>query len=130
MYSYDFICTYKLLKDYKDNDIDPNENDHLSSMLYQMQLLEAFNLKIFDENKMKISQEELYTKIKNHDQFVKIFDLIKEKFPQLCADNLGAFIILFSYDYFDIFHRCLIDYFTKKLIEEDNYNTLIKYIKN
>ena len=25
MYSYDFICTYKLLKDYKDNDIDPNE---------------------------------------------------------------------------------------------------------
>ena len=24
MYTYDFICTYKLLKDYEDNDIDKN----------------------------------------------------------------------------------------------------------
>lgn len=39
-------------------------------------------------------------------------------------------VLLFSYDYFYLFHNCLINLFMNGDIEDKNYNMLIQKIEN
>jgi len=39
-------------------------------------------------------------------------------------------VLLFSYDYFYLFHNCLIDLFMNGDIKDENYNMLIQKIEN
>jgi hypothetical protein len=40
------------------------------------------------------------------------------------------FMCLFSYQFFDLFHKCLIDYFTTGAILDDSKNKMIERIKS
>ena len=99
MYIYDFICTYKLIDECFRDD------------LYQQQILEAFNLTKYDELTIKKEKEAIYEVLKDNLDFLQLLEKVNEKYPQLCKRDLDALSILFSYDYFDLFHRYLIDYF-------------------
>lgn len=119
MYSTDFICTYNYLKDDEDKDLAP--------MLYRIQLLNAFNMEEFDEKKLVQAQEELYKKVEQNENFIKIFKIIREKYTHITNDNLSAFILLFSYDYFADFHRYLIDFFNNNP-NKINLNNLLNIL--
>ena len=54
MYETDFICTYQYIK----------EDD--SEIIYRSQLLQAFGLENFEEEKINSITEELYEKYKNN----------------------------------------------------------------
>ena len=113
----DFICTYHLFKD--------NEE---SNILYKIQLLQAFNLKNFDENKIIEEQNIIFQNFNQYDQIKKLIILLKDKYKLHSSNDNIIFKLLFSYDYFYIFLTCLRELNNNNIISNNNYNKLINII--
>jgi hypothetical protein len=110
MYQTDFICTYKLM------------DDEFTDDLYQIQILQAFNLEKWDDNVINNLCFELYTKLTKSDNIFRdiierakkniditnIYDSIIDKDDE--DDDRIIFALLFTYDYFDLFHKCICEY--------------------
>lgn len=119
MYCADFICTYKLM-----------DNDDDRDLMYQIQLLQAFGMLNFDENEINKKTTELYHQLKDCSQ---IKEIIEEGIKANLETNLTdivMFMCLFSYQFFDLFHKCLTDYFTIGSILEQSKCDIIDKIKN
>jgi hypothetical protein len=103
-YNTSFICTYKLGTEFDDDE---------RNILYQIQLLEALNIRIdnminvnIDESILDNRINELYEKLKNHPTIIQI--LGKSKYYEDYKENpLVLFKMFFSYDEFDKFHKTL-----------------------
>ena len=110
MYDTSFYCTYKLM----DTDEDKN-------LLYQYQLLEAFGLKKYNDDKMNEEIIVIHNKIKECPQFKEICKACSENenFKDFKMDEIIMLICFFSFDTFDLFHKCLVDFFTHGSILED-----------
>ena len=121
MYNTDFLCTYQLINDSEiDGTIDNNSED-----LYRIQLLQAFNLHVWDDNTVNNIIKILYNNYKGNKLFV---DLIKCGLYYSDEDPIIGFMSLFSYDTFHLFHRCLIDLNEGLLNKEtSSYINLIKH---
>ena len=125
MYIYDFICTYKMM----DNDDDRND-------LYRIQILQAFGLQCYDNTELNNKIAELYFHMKEKEKEKEcspLKEIIEESYKvnqHICVCDMLVFTFLFSYDYFDLFHKCLIDFFTLGRILEETKNNLIDKIKN
>ena len=114
MYVYDFICTYKLI------------DEEFRDTLYQQQLLEAFNIREYDENVILEEKKIIYELLKDRLEFLQILEKVNEKYPQLCNTDYDALSILFSYDYFDLFHRYLIDIFINTNPDTEKHSVSIQ----
>jgi len=124
MYICDFICTYKMM----DNDDDRND-------LYRIQILQEFGLHCYDDAGLNKKIEELYYHMKEKEKecCAQLKEIIEESYKvnqHICVCDMLVFTFLFSYDYFDLFHKCLIDFFTHGRILEETKNNLIDKIKN
>jgi hypothetical protein len=122
-YQADFICTYKFM-----------ENEEDQEQLYRIQLLQAFDLNEWNDEIINAKMEELYQTVanefktifikarenKNINQILSIFKLNGEM-----EDNDIIFKALFNYDYFDLIHRCLVDYFLNNTINSIYLDNLI-----
>lgn len=115
----DFICTYKLITD------DMKE----SNMLYQVQLLQSFNLSQFDEKQINQKIEIIYNQIKDLPQIIQLINLVKEKNNKVSLDNNILFKILFCYDYFDVFLIALREISQTQNIQSSTFNKLINSIR-
>ena len=113
-YHADFICTYKLM----DNDDDRND-------LYQIQILQAFGLRHFNEDEMSENVLQLYHQLKDCNEIQEILEEGVKANPQMNMTHAIMFICLFSYHFFDLFHKCLIDYFTSGSILEESKRDII-----
>ena len=116
-YHADFICTYKLM----DDDDDRN-------FMYQIQLLQAFGMKKFDEEEMSKKTLQLYHKLIDCSQVKEILEEGIKANSQMEMTNVIMFMCLFSYQFFDLFHKCLIDYFTTGSILEESKCDMIHTI--
>jgi hypothetical protein len=108
-YQSDFICTYQMMKD---------ETDSL--LLYQIQLLQAFNLAKFDDAVINKMTEELYEKYKNN-KYIK--GLLESDIIENTFDDLTKFRMYFRYDTFHKLHSVLcslINNSIKKELEPPN----------
>jgi len=114
---FDFICTYHMFDDKEE-----------SNLLYQIQLLQAFDLKDFDENKIIEEQNIIFEKWNQHKQIYNLILLLKEKYKLYSNDDNIIFQLLFSYDYFYIFLACLRELYYNNQIQDNNYNKLINII--
>ena len=117
-YHTDFICTYKLM----DSDDDCN-------YLYQIQLLQAFNMHTFDEDDMSEKILQLYNHLKDCSQVIEIIEEGIKANSKVKLCSVIMFMTLFSYHFFDLFHKCLIDYFTIGSILEQSKHNIINIIK-
>lgn len=97
MYCKNFITTYKSLNDYD-----------LSFPLYQSQLLQAFDLLDFDENKIANECNQIEKELFNNDKFILIKKNLLKKFDNSLFNEDNIMMVFFSYDYFDEFHKCYI----------------------
>ena len=118
-YHADFICTYKLM----DNDDDRND-------LYQIQMLQAFGLRHFNEDEMSENVLQLYHQLKDCNEIQEILEEGVKANPQMNMTHAIMFICLFSYDFFNLFHKCLIDYFTTGSILEESKRDMIDKLKS
>lgn len=111
IYNNEFICTYKSLED-----------EYSSNLCYQIQLLQAFSMTKYDDKILQINMEKIYNLLRENIYIKKIYSLIQKKYPEInfinsFNDNLDNFLflqIMFSYDYFDLFHKELIHFFNNK----------------
>ncbi len=110
LYQCDFICTYKLM------------DEEFTDDLYQIQILQAFNLENWDDNVINNICFELYTLLTNSDPIFRtiiekakknmdiknIHDSVMDKEGE--DDEKIIFALLFTYEYFDLFHKCICEY--------------------
>jgi hypothetical protein len=132
MYQHDFICTYKMMNEQEDQE-----------QLYRIQLLQAFDLEQWNDGKINSILEELLQSLSSSSEFKVLMDKAKENknfidvlenvelFDEDVIDdnsNEIIFKMLFTYDYFDLIHRCLCDYLTIKTITQTHLNALINVL--
>lgn len=116
-YSADFICTYTLM----DNDDDRN-------MMYQIQILQAFGMQKFDQDEINEKVLHLYQKLIDCNQVKEIIEEGIKVNVHMQLTHEIMFVCLFSYQFFDLFHKCLIDYFTTGSILEESKRDMIHAI--
>ena len=118
-YQSDFLCTYQYIKN-KDNSED-------SLLLYQVQLLQAFNLGNFDDDIINKITENLYEKYKNNKYIVAIINSNIMKNVQFVEnDDLTKFRMYFGYDTFHLLHPLLCNLINNKEVNKESYNKLVK----
>ena len=91
--------------DQMDDDLDEETKDEL----------------LFDNYAMSSTMDYVYDKTKENEFFKEIYLLGAGK--MFSTDPNIGLAILFSYDFFDLFHLCLQDFFNDKL-DTINYNNL------
>ena len=121
-YQADFICTYKLME------VEDQEQ------MYRIQLLQAFDLNEWNDDHINSLIMELYKKVSLVTGFNEIF--IKARENNEIIEMLGyfnldeitddvVFTLLFKFEYFDLIHRCIVDYFVSNTIDSKYINLLL-----
>ena len=125
MYQTDFICTYKLM------------DEEFSDDLYQIQILQAFNLEKWDDNVINNICFELYALLTKSDSIFR--DIIENAKKNINIKNMSdsvidncdedgdkiIFTLLFTYDYFDLFHKCICEYMRNGKVSFQTLQNLI-----
>jgi len=111
MYNVEFVCTYKMM------DTDEDKED-----VYRIQFLQAFNLREYNDNVINKELSTIYNKIKDCPQYKEICEACSHKE----YNGMMMLMCLFSFDTFDLFHRCLIDFFTYDTILEETKKNIIE----
>jgi hypothetical protein len=119
MYQADFICTYKFMDTTEEQD-----------QLYKLQLLQAFGTDEWDDDVIATTLEELYAELNEDIQLQAILlQLSNVGALQMLIENESdsqfvLFKLLFQYEYFDLFHKCVIEFREKKTIGDKTGNAL------
>tara|TARA_B100000214_G_C23576378_1_gene449783 strand:+ start:170 stop:532 length:363 start_codon:yes stop_codon:yes gene_type:complete len=120
MYNIDFLCNYKL------NDSDEE---------YQSEFLKALQLNEWDEKIVQKKINYLFDLMKSETFFQRLINKIKSVTQYGFIINLNqeeeneiAFRFLFSYDYFDLMHACVVDYIKNKKLNPILLNNLLNKI--
>lgn len=126
MYQADFICTYKLMDDASDQED-----------MYRIQVLQAFDLNEWNNDVIKDIVNDLYTKLKDIPAMKQIFERARGNSSVIemlalfdddeCVnENDIIFYFLFNFEYFDMIHRCIVDYFANNTIHDKYTNKLLE----
>lgn len=106
----DYICTYKMITE------DDEDEKGFRELMYQMQYLQLFGLQTFDETIIGEKIEAVYKQLENEPFLDELFEFHTYKDYM---SNEFMFRTLFSYEYLDIFHKLLYNYFKKNSIESN-----------
>lgn len=125
MYDTSFYCTYKLM-----------DTDEDKQIMYQIQFLDAFGLKEYNDEEINEKISSIYNKIKECPQFKEMCKACRgtayecEQFKDNKEEENEeiAFICFFSFDTFDSFHKCLVDFFTHGSILDDAKKNMLNTI--
>ncbi len=126
-YNYNFLCTYT---DFS--------NNYYSNLCYQIQLLQAFNMQKYDEFILNKNIQSMFVLLKDNLEIKNILLLLSKKITNLSFLNIFNkeeqiylnYQLLFSYDYFYIFHKCFSNYLKHNNINNINNNNNNKYFEN
>ena len=90
------------------------EHDQLNQ--YQQTILNIFGLDSFDENKVVSTLNDLYDDLENQSFITdSIKDILLQKAKLLCSTDLKmGFMVLYSYDYCDLYHYVIQNALEKK----------------
>jgi len=111
-YITDFVCTYNLMDDFTE-----------SNPLYQVQLLQAFDLDIFDDKIINKITKNLFEKYKKNTYIIKI---IASTNKNMIDDELTLFRMCFGYHTFHLFHSILCSLINETPVNEDKFQKLIR----
>jgi len=142
MYQADFICTYKFMDTPADQE-----------QLYKIQLLQAFDLTVWNDVTVDGILTELYASMKNDKNLQHILSKLSqlETLKEILNktedygtnsdgtntdgtntdgtntefNNMMLFTWLFQYDFFDLFHMCIVDFKLNGTIREKRMNELL-----
>lgn len=116
-----------------------NVTNSLSDMVYQKQYLDAFNIKKYNNKLISDKLDIIYNQLKDHPQIIQSINILENK----SMDNIGLYLLLansleenkrqnlfsmlFSFEYFYIFHKCYF-YYTKNI--DNPFQELIQFLSN
>jgi hypothetical protein len=113
-YNTEFLCTYKSM-----------EEEYYQNLCYQTQILQALNISKYDDTIVSNHIEKIYYFLQNFYEIDIILLALKEKYKNSSISffiensNSALFQMLFSYDYFDIFHKSLCHYIIDKRLKKE-----------
>jgi len=124
-YNYDILCTYHLIED-----------EEQSNICYRSQLLQVFKLNNYDDNKINYNIQKLYNILKDNEEIKEIIDILSNKLVLFQffrknnqkIDNVLVFQMLFSYEYFYLFHKLFSKYNTDKSLDKLSFSQLKEFI--
>lgn len=104
-----------------------NEDDEeTQDIIYRFDYLSAFGLKEYDSDVIMKTLEDTYEKLKCNKDFIEIL----EAHPRFVAEKKNyEFVmqLMFSFDTFDLFHKCLVYLLYKDRLDENKpINKLLK----
>ena len=108
-YNFEFLCTYKSMTE-----------EYYQNLCYQIQMLQALHILNYDDTIVSNHIEKIYYFLQNYYEIDIILLTLKEKYKNsniallIENNNSALFQLLFSYEYFDIFHKCLCHYLKAK----------------
>ena len=119
MYNYDLEITYI------------NAPENLQNKKYQSDLINVFSTDHANIFKINEIQCRLYQKYKKNESLLNLLNYFKnnQTIIPLELSLETCFILLFSYDYFYIIHKCLQDINKYDKITEENYEKIYFLIK-
>lgn len=129
MCNINYICKYEDETVFEKNELEKlSENDiyYIKNELYKMDILNIFELQEFDNNIINEKLENIYNKIKNHNELNKIISKLSAYY--FSEDKLLGLMILFSYDFLYLFYPCLTEYLKNTVISDNNLKKLEKAI--
>ena len=109
-YITDFVCTYNKMGDSDD-----------SLIMYQIQLLQAFDLLEYNDDIINKTTHELYEKFKDNSYIINIIKSNREYLD----DELLLFRLCFRYDTFYLFHSIISSLINNKTINEEYYTQIL-----
>ena len=111
MYNYSFNCSY----------LDNSSNTSIQDTIYRQEILKAFNLLIYDHEKMMKTIDKIHIKYKENKQIKEILNILKEnnKYSFLFNNSDDLFTLLFSFEYFYYFHACILE------LEQSNTDSIL-----
>lgn len=124
-YDFDFLCTYHLIED-----------EEQSNICYRSQLLQVFKLNNFDSEQINYNIQKLYNILRDNEEILEILDILSNKltifqFLKQNNENIDKSLIfqmLFSYDFFYLFHNSLIKYKTNISLNKLSFSELKQFI--
>lgn len=118
-YDTTFLTTYKLHTD-----------DDDKNLCYQLQLLQALNITSYDSMILTTHIDKIGLFLQNNTELEAILKLLQTKYKDtniaFMIDDRNSnalFQLLFSYDYFDVTHKCLCKYLNEKKNEHEKDTT-------
>ena len=103
------------------------DDDEDSLILYQLQILQAFDLLEFNDTIINKITTELYEKYKDNQYIINVINnpnIIKSKTDNF-YDNLDTFRLYFRYDTFYLFHSMLCCLVNNTEINKEDYEKLL-----
>ena len=93
---------------------------------YRKAFLDANNASIWSDTLIKDNQNQIYEKFKDNDKFKSILKKGKENGFQLPIelDDYYVISLLFSFNLFEAFHKCLKDLFNNDDISDENLTNM------
>ena len=124
-YDNGFICTYNLIED-----------DQESIICYQAQLLQALKQTVYDDDKISVITGKIYDLLKDNEEIQEILNILSEKLVLFQffksnnkeLDNTFVFPMLFSFEYFHLFHKLLSNYISNKSLQENHFSQIKQLI--
>ncbi len=112
--------------------------DEDKEYLYKIQMLQAFNLEEWNDKAIEQIMNDLFLKVKENEQFRFILEAAKispklgmmltlayQQQEQENKIDAYIFIMLFNYDYFDMFHRCICEHINEGRIKRETYEKIM-----
>jgi hypothetical protein len=124
MYNHDYKCCY-LNDDIFDNieeDINEEAKNEFRDLLYREDLMNIFGLDNYDFDKINIELDEIFEKIYKNEIFYNCMVKLAESF--FSQDPRLGLLILYSYDYMDLAHKCITEYINHNNVSETNMELL------
>jgi len=126
MYNTKHICIYNSNDIFLDTDIvTSSEKDCILNILYRQDILSIFELEDFDEKQINQCIFEVYEKVKDNLKLRKIMIDLGE---QIMTNNEKmGFLIMYSFDYLYVTHKCISEFLETGEISEESINGFTLY---
>jgi len=127
MYNTKYVCIYNSKDVFLDTDeVTNSEKDCILNILYRQDILSIFELEDFDEKVINDCIFELYEKVKINSKIKKVMIHLAEQI--MPNDEKLGFLIMYSFDYLYITHKCISQFLETGDISEENINEFDKIV--
>jgi hypothetical protein len=123
MYNTKVICTYNTDEIFQEDDnINDDDKDFVRDAIYRQEFLNILGIEEFDDKLLDKSIHELYEKIKNCKDLREL--MLKIAGRWLIEDEEIGLMMLYSFDFMYVTHKCVSEYLETSKISDINLNEL------
>jgi len=125
MYNTKVVCTYNTPEVFLETDnVTEHEKAFIRDVIYRQELLDILSIIDDNNNDLKIDNaiKDLYNRVKDCTNLTNC--MVKLAGNYMTTDEEIGLMLLFSYDYMYLTHKCISEYLETGKISDDNMRSL------